>query len=72
MNKKRLKVTIILHGAVVGDTWAYRRGVSQNITLSNYLFPDSDVVMLEDKYGHRYTRALPINPDNNFSYFLMI
>lgn len=45
---------------------------NRTIKLENHKFPDSDVVMLEDIQGHRYTRTLPINPKHNFSYFTMI
>ena len=64
-------VTVLLHGGIVNNIFVDR---VSNTTLKTKKskVPDSDVVMLEDKHGHRYKVATPINPDNDFHYFGMI
>ncbi len=70
INKKAL-VTVLLCGAIVKNSYAYRIS-NRTLKLKNHLFPNSDGVMLEDKYGHKYTRVLPKNPEFTFTYFTII
>ncbi len=64
IRKPKTLVTVLLQGGIVRRSFA-RRVSNRALWLKNQQFPNSDKVLLEDKYGHRYARALPINPDND-------
>ena len=73
--KKKTLVTVMLQGESYFANCKkifVERVSNQTLKTKKSKVPDSDKVMLEDKYGHRYSVATPINPDNDFHYFGMV
>lgn len=66
---KRERVDALLHSSYLGRRYVIRVS-NQTIKLRANRVPDSDALMLEDRYGYRYIRST--YPTQEWLYFEMI